>query len=594
MGAWQQIAPLPVAVATGAGLFHDGKVYVFGGANNSGLTSSTFIYTPETNTWASGAPVPAALFGYAFSVGTKIHFLGFSTTSGAVKHHYRYDPATNTWENRATPPTFRGQPLGFQDAAGRIYLAMGREGLGGSSGYSPSYIVERYTPGSNTWETLTPAPYSDEQYSITGVMGDDGKLYCGHQTFASRLYVYDPATGVWSLTPETASLPDWGSGAYNQPVSRLASGTILALPGNHGGERRKRVDGYTPGASAWALGVIPDYPGAVLDYPAVATDPSGFVYLIGGEDNYGGGSSSAQAYVYLENRTPNAPVLTTMVGGALISTASPNRAAHTFNDPDTGDSQSKFELRHRIVGTVTWTTVVVNSPNPFYDFPPGTFTPGNYERQVRTWDAGGLVGPWCASGFFTAANPPAGPSITYPINGQSVEQTETLVWSTAEQDAYQVRRVGNTAGAPNTAVIYYDTGEVVAPLPRSIPLTFETNNRPEHLQVRVKFAGLWSVWISVMVNVDYTEPMVPSFVIYPDPDTASLQIMLTNPAPTGGAPVTVYNDVYVTEGGVEERKATELPTNEGWRYWTPVSGRDYSTAIRVVAVAANGTTASTP
>lgn len=593
MGAWQQIAPLPAPRERAAGVFHAGKVYVIGGADSGGLVRTTFIYDPVTNTWSQGALVPeASLMSWGewsgFSVGAYIHILN------SQGKHYRYNPTTDVWDAR-TPNavTNRWRAFCFQDAAGRLYIAGGdKTDYSGLSG-----AIERYDPTTNAWTTISTSTIINAGaggVGQSGALGDNGRYYIGWQAAVDRLIAYDFAAGTVSFTAQMPPSPDFSS-AYNQPVSRLASGLILALPANWGAERRRRIDGYNPVTNTWTLGVIPDYPGMVADFPTVATDPSGFVYLMGGEDNYGtGGTASSQAYVYLENRVPNAPVLRTMVGGALISTASPNRAAHTFNDPDTGDSQSKFELRYRPVGDVAWTTVVVNNPNPFYDFPAGEFTPDDYERQVRTWDAAGLVGPWCASGFFTAADPPAGPSITYPINGQDAEQTETLVWSTAEQDGYQVRRLGDSAGAPDEGVVYFDTGEVTASLPRSLPLTFETNGRPEHIQVRVKFEGLWSVWISVMVNVDYTEPMVPSFVIYPDPDTASLLIMITNPAPTGGAPVTVYNDVYITEGGVEDRKDKDLPTNEGWRYWTPASGIDYTTAIRIVAVAANGTTSSTP
>lgn len=590
MGAWQQIAPMPEPLYRAAACWHDGKVYVFNGQKpNSGLSQTTYIYDPTTNTWSAGSVVPELAMsnwgGYAFSAGDHIHLLA------STGKHYRYTPATNSWATRAPNSIAnRDRCFAFQDASERIYLVGGRDPGNGSS---ISGAVERYTPSTNTWETLSTTAGSINEYNIgiVGQLGNNGKFYTGAHGLGTLL-IWDPVAMTWDYTTP----PETNKGvAYNLPSSRLADGTMLALPAvwPFYSELRRRVDGYNTATGLWTKGVIPDFPGVPLDFPAVATDPTGFVYYIGGQNNYNTTVSQA-AYVYLENRVPNAPVLTTMTGGALVSTASPNRAAHTFNDPDTGDSQSKFEVRYRLVGDVTWTTVVVPWPNPFYDFPAGTFVEGDFERQVRTWDAGGLVGPWCASGFFTAADPPAGPSITYPINGQDAEQVETLVWSTAEQDVYQVRRVGDDDGVPDESVVYYDSGEVTAPLIRSLPLTFETNGRAEHIQVRVKFEGLWSVYISVMVNVDYSEPPVPSFVIYPDPETASLLLMITNPVPVGDEPDAAYVNVYVTEGGVEERKATELSTNTGWRYWTPVSGRDYTAAIRVEAVAANGATASTP
>lgn len=54
--------------------------------------------------------------------------------------------------------------------------------------------------------------------------------------------------------------------------------------------------------------------------------------------------------------------------------------------------------------------------------------------------------------------------------------------------------------------------------------------------------------------------------------------------------------VHVTDPGKsEERRATNVAANGTWRYWTPPDGFDGATVghVRVVAVATNGTTAST-
>lgn len=300
----------------------------------------------------------------------------------------------------------------------------------------------------------------------------------------------------------------------------------------------------------------------------------------------------ARVVITVTNTAPNAPTLVTMADGATVDRGTIQRARHTFSDPDPFDSQSAFDLRYRITGTSTWTTINRTTPNPWHDFAAGALAAGAYERQVRTYDAAGNVSPWSASGFFTAATVPDGPSITYPTNGQTVEQAENVVWSTPDQDAYQVRRLADAAGTPNTGVVYFDTGEVTNPATRSLALDFATNSRTEHVQVRVKNDGLWSPWATVQVAVSYTPPPVPTFVLYPDPATASFQVSVTNPAPTGGDPAAIYNDIWVDDGNGPERKATQLPTNTVWRYWTPRSGRDYTFAIQVVAVAANGVTST--
>lgn len=294
------------------------------------------------------------------------------------------------------------------------------------------------------------------------------------------------------------------------------------------------------------------------------------------------------------NVAPNAPTLTSMADGGSIDRPSVNRASHAFSDSGAGDSQSAFDLRYRTVGSPTWTTLNVVTPNQYYDFPANSLAAGDYERQVRTYDSLGLVGPYSTSGFFSAATAPAGPAITSPINGQDVQQLDSVTWSTPNQDAYQVRRVADSGGSPDTGVVYFDTGAVADTTTRTLPLTFATNNRAEHVQVRVRDDGLWSAWVSVQVDVTYTPPPIPTIALVPEEATGSLLVEITNPAPGAGDPATSYNDIYIedADGAGELRKATQVLPNTAWRYWTPRSGVDYVDRVRVVAVAPNGTTAS--
>lgn len=240
-----------------------------------------------------------------------------------------------------------------------------------------------------------------------------------------------------------------------------------------------------------------------------------------------------------------------------------------------------------------WTDVTTTTPNTYHDFASGTFAAGAYEWQVRTYDAVGLVGPYSASDFFTAAAAPSDLTITYPSNGGTVQQAERVDWSTPTQDSFQVRRVADNAGAADTATVYYDSGEVVSTTARTQALTFETNDRYEHVQVRIKDAGLWSAWASVRVNVSYTPPPAPTVSLMALDDEGSLWVSISNPTPTGGQPSVEYNSVEVNDGDGWERKVTNWATNTGWQYRTPVGGRDYSGNVRVTAHASNGATATT-
>jgi len=306
----------------------------------------------------------------------------------------------------------------------------------------------------------------------------------------------------------------------------------------------------------------------------------------------GTGSDDGSVTITPLNTPPAAPTLVSMASGETVDIHVTNRATHIHSDIN-GDPQAAFDIRYRLVGDPTWTTVNVATTAQWYDFPADSLTAGAWERQVRTYDTAD-VGPWSPSGYFTAAESPGAPTIISPADGATIiEQHTTVDWSTGSQEAYQVRRVADDgAGEPDTDVIYFDSGEVTSVSLRSLMLDFETNHRTEHVQVRVKDDSLWSSWTSVAVDIDYDIPPVPSYALAGDTATGSLLVTVTNPAPGAGELDTDHNDIYIDDGQGEERKATAVAVDGTWRYWTPVSGRDYTGHVRVVAVAANGTTAS--
>lgn len=596
MGAWQQIAPLPDGLYAASAVYHPGteKVYVFGGRRHLGVVGfenrTVYVLDPEANTWTTGALMPAP--------GTlHYHEKAFVAPDGRVHvlnvngFHARYDPAADTWDYRAGIGNTTDSWFGFQDAAGRIYALF----TAGSN-----VLFRRYDPVTDAWANLPSVPGEvNTGGAYAGVIGADGNVYVSVD-FWGTLVKYDPAAGTWTRTAGFAAEGEVSRAA----VSRLPNGLIVRMPARHfrGGAyvEVRRVDGYDPAAGTWTMGVIPDFIGPVFDWPAVASTPDGDrLWIIGG---FGGTQeihARAEAFMYLQNRPPTAPTLRTLAGGVLVNTAVRNRARHDFNDPDEGDSQAMFDWRHRIVGSASWTTGTVESPNPWYEIPAGDLDPGNYERQVRTYDSSLEPSPWAPSGFFTAADPPPGPTILYPINGQLAEQVERVEWSVGAQYAYQVRRVaddgdGNPVADPTGPDVYFDTGEVVDALTRKLPLTFATNHRDEHVQIRIKATagGLFSGWVTVGVEVSYTPPPAPEVTIYAD--GSRLLLMIVNPAPEGGDPPAVYNDVLIDDGKGQglERKATLIPTNTAYRYRTPVSRRDYGPHVEVIAVAANGATSS--
>lgn len=284
-----------------------------------------------------------------------------------------------------------------------------------------------------------------------------------------------------------------------------------------------------------------------------------------------------------KNQAPNAPTLTTLVGGEVIDRGAANRASHSFSDPDAGDSQSAFDHRYRLVGSPTWTTGYAPTPNQFVDYPAGTFVAGNYERQVRAYDSQGVAGPWSPSGFFTAATAPATPTITDPIQNETIAaEARDVTWSAPSQDAYQLQVLDG-------GLVEYDTGAAVSTSRTAPAVPYPTNNVTRTTRVRVRYGGLWSDWYAISNPISYTRPPIPSFTLAAA--GTGLTVQVTNPAPGAGEPSVVQNDVYVTEGGREERRAIVVP-NGSWTYRLPTSGQHYDQLIRIEAIGDNGTRTS--
>lgn len=248
------------------------------------------------------------------------------------------------------------------------------------------------------------------------------------------------------------------------------------------------------------------------------------------------------------NVAPNAPLLVSPVGAVTLDSTSGQRLDWTFSDPDGGDTQSKYDLRYRVVGAASWTDLTGTTSVTHRDVAAGFFADGDYEWQVRTYDAQGLVGPYSASSFFTVATPPPGPSITDPINGATIAaETYTVVWSSPDQDAYQLRVVADDgAGSPDETTVRYDTGTVVSSVARSASVPFPTNGVTEHIQLRVQDGGLWSSpYTTVWVDVSYTPPATPTLAV--TAGETSISVAVTHPAPSGGEPTVESQDIYRTE-----------------------------------------------
>lgn len=319
---------------------------------------------------------------------------------------------------------------------------------------------------------------------------------------------------------------------------------------------------------------------------------------------YAVATSSEGLLTFTFNQPPSTAVLLTPANNETINRDASNRFSFQHVDPD-GDGKSADDLRYRIVGAASWTTVSGSTPNQYRDFAAGTFAAGSYEWQVRTYDSAGRVGSYSASGFFTAATPPPGPSITAPTAGATQGQASVTMTWTGSGDTFRVRKVSDNAGAP-TSIVLDNSLSTSQPTSggRSWTFTLPVNSRYEHLQVQETASGLpfGDTWSSVRIFVNYTRPAVPTVSVrvvqtIPSPyaftDAAEVTSVLS--APTGGQPQVAYRNVWckaTTDGDLYRPK--DVPVRIGTLLTSglfidraPASDVDYLYAVEAVAV--NGT-----
>lgn len=197
------------------------KVYNFGGFGSVvPQTNTTRIYDVATNTWSTGAPMPAALADHAAVLDNGIVYIagGYNGTT-SVNTLYAYNIAGNSWSTLAPMPQALYLP-GFGAINGKVYIASGNTGSGE---LSTLYI---YDISGNSWSTGPTIPVA-----VTGPGSAvfQGQLYVfggGFPTTKTNTQVFDPVANSWSPGPPILTSKLWFYGAA------FATG-ILALGGDH-------------------------------------------------------------------------------------------------------------------------------------------------------------------------------------------------------------------------------------------------------------------------------------------------------------------------------------------------------------------------
>ena len=225
------VAPLPEPLDHAAAASYNGKLYVVGGGylNRGDLSNKLFIYDPTTNKWTEGKDMPSARGALTanFINGT-LYAVGGVDASGAVSDNWAYNPVTNTWTEKAPLPTAR-EHLTSVVVDDKLYVIGGR-----TSGMATNVDAnEVYNPITDNWTVLESMP---SQRGGLASAAANGSIYVFGGEVPARTFdnneKYDSVSKEWrSELPMPTARHGLSAVAINDVIYVIGGGP---QPGGYG------------------------------------------------------------------------------------------------------------------------------------------------------------------------------------------------------------------------------------------------------------------------------------------------------------------------------------------------------------------------
>lgn len=250
---------------------------------------------------------------------------------------------------------------------------------------------------------------------------------------------------------------------------------------------------------------------------------------------FGGYGYSEGVFTIQHNTSPTIPTNLTP-SGVTIDRLKTRQLSWQHNDSP-NDVQSKAEIEWRHQGEGLWNTITSNGPDTEYFLHPLTFSNGQIEWRVKTYDVAGLESPWSNVAVFTASEPTNAPTIVLPTSPVNVSRP-VISWTSASQSSYQVL-IENSLGT-----VVWDTGEITSEVRARTAGIDLINGGTYKIKVRVKDgSGLFSSFTEKTIAVSYTTPAKPIGRTEVNTSQNGIEILFTNPI-VQGAPSVIRNEVY--------------------------------------------------
>lgn len=255
----------------------------------------------------------------------------------------------------------------------------------------------------------------------------------------------------------------------------------------------------------------------------------------------------------------------------------------TFNDPNSGDTQSAFELEidNASTGASAYRSGKVTSATESHTVAGGTLTNGvDYRWRVRTYDSLDEESPWSDYATFTTSNT-GSVTITDPPSDNDpsiITANVEVTWNVtgATQEDYRVVVVRTDTGAE-----HLNTGWVTS-TNTTYEVTGMASDTEYRVEVTVRDTGVESNTATRLITPDYDSPEQPVVTTSVHSDDGYILVAVENPAPQGDRPNPTANQIYRRQAGSGEAwlLVATIDPNASHRDYTAASGTTYDYKAR--------------
>lgn len=268
---WAQKASMLTARRFSTCSVYDGKIYVFGGKDDSDNNlSSVEVYDPISNSWSYKSSMDTDR-NSAASVTVNGRILIFGGQVYGSPNYYmdvvaEYNPTSDTWVNKSQVMPAAIYELKAEVVNNLVYLFGGTN----ASGSKLSSVYE-YDPVGDTYTTKSSMNYVHTRFSSAVV---DSKIYAIAGEI-DKSEEYDVASNSWQTIEDF-----FDSNGYDHAGLAL-NGLVHTFGGNNG----NYTQAYNPSSNSWNSKTGNKYSSARI-YGQCAATVNGKIYLIGGYTQY--------------------------------------------------------------------------------------------------------------------------------------------------------------------------------------------------------------------------------------------------------------------------------------------------------------------